>query len=169
MEFSKIYTWQSSPSEPRKKVWMGAFAGIRAGVAQLVEQRFCKPQVVGSSPVSSSIFLKKSASNGWFLPKTGISRKGVGSVRRDTQVAKGTGLQSRYTPVRIRLCAPTFNTETPQTKGPSRRRKLERVRGVQSRLRIPYSSLIPSPHGPGRSWPHQDRSKASSRCSERPH
>ena len=31
-------------------------AGTHAGVAQLVEQRFCKPQVVGSSPVSSSIF-----------------------------------------------------------------------------------------------------------------
>jgi hypothetical protein len=30
--------------------------GESAGVAQLVEQRFCKPQVVGSSPFSSSIF-----------------------------------------------------------------------------------------------------------------
>ena len=32
------------------------FGQISAGVAQLVEQRFCKPQVVGSSPFSSSIF-----------------------------------------------------------------------------------------------------------------
>ena len=31
-------------------------SGFWAGVAQLVEQRFCKPQVVGSSPFSSSTF-----------------------------------------------------------------------------------------------------------------
>ncbi len=28
-----------------------------AGLAQLVEQRFCKPQVVGSNPIASSIIL----------------------------------------------------------------------------------------------------------------
>jgi hypothetical protein len=55
----------------------------RAGVAQLVEQRFCKPQVVGSSPFSSSISL-------YF----GLVR--LSSVKssawRDTQVAKGIRL-----------------------------------------------------------------------------
>jgi len=30
-----------------------------AGLAQLVEQLFCKQQVIGSSPVSSSIFFQK--------------------------------------------------------------------------------------------------------------
>lgn len=35
------------------------FVGGRdAGLAQLVEQRFCKPQVVGSNPIASSIFFK---------------------------------------------------------------------------------------------------------------
>jgi hypothetical protein len=28
---------------------------MRAGVAQLVEHRFCKPVVVGSNPITSSI------------------------------------------------------------------------------------------------------------------
>ncbi len=35
---------------------IGALSLVDAGVAQLVEQRFCKPQVVGSIPFSSSRF-----------------------------------------------------------------------------------------------------------------
>jgi hypothetical protein len=34
--------------------WNSQLIILLAGVAQLVEQRFCKPQVVGSSPFSSS-------------------------------------------------------------------------------------------------------------------
>ncbi len=51
-----------------------------AGVAQLVEQRFCKPQVAGSNPFSSSIL-----SSNQLVTLMGVSW-------RDTQVAKGIRL-----------------------------------------------------------------------------
>ena len=39
------------------------FSELRAGVAQLAEQLICNQQVVGSSPIASSIFLQREASS----------------------------------------------------------------------------------------------------------
>ena len=40
-------------------LWYGKLRLRRAGVAQSVEQRFCKPQVGGSIPLASSISSKE--------------------------------------------------------------------------------------------------------------
>jgi hypothetical protein len=82
-----------------------------AGVAQLVEQRFCKPQVVGSSPFSSSIFEREAKKWVKIVPSSGGPYELEASMRflpereakkwnrfgkkfgwRDTQVAKGIRL-----------------------------------------------------------------------------
>ena len=46
---------------PHRSLWYDDFRGfLRAGVAQSVEQRFCKPPVGGSIPLASSKFFKNS-------------------------------------------------------------------------------------------------------------
>ncbi len=52
--------YKMKPCRKSEKFGLGvpgleARLGIGAGLAQLVEQLFCKQQVIGSSPVSSSI------------------------------------------------------------------------------------------------------------------
>ena len=49
------------------------FAWIFAGVAQLAEQGFCKPQVGGSSPSASSFFHRKDAETAEKNPVNAIS------------------------------------------------------------------------------------------------
>ena len=49
---------------------------ILASVAQLAEQRFCKPQVVGSSPSAGSIYVILSERSLWF---GGIPERSKGS------------------------------------------------------------------------------------------
>ncbi len=44
-------------AELRRRIAAGTGAVVQAGVAQLAEQRFCKPRVVGSSPTIGSTAL----------------------------------------------------------------------------------------------------------------
>src|SRR5258706_16018597 len=57
-------------------------AGVLAGLAQLVEQRFCKPKVAGSSPASGTILRATHASAGAAARRRYARRKRRGNAMR---------------------------------------------------------------------------------------
>ena len=77
----------------------------QAGVAQLVEQRICNPQVTGSSPIASSRALRQPGCRA-YCDANGVERAGVAerSMAADCKSAGGTP-----TVVRIHPPAPFAN------------------------------------------------------------
>ena len=90
------------PREARRACPLGAFSGLAAfappfgAVAQLGERRFCKPEVVGSIPISSMTRVSaRDARCGPHGPQRGSRRRsGAGSVPAKRSLTIWTGKPS---------------------------------------------------------------------------